>query len=225
MSASPSPSEPAAPAPARLTDRKRLAIVEAAIGEFRAKGFEASSMDRIAAAAGVSKRTVYNHFPSKDELFSEILARLWNASTAHMGLPYRADLDLRVQLVALTKQKMRMLNDPHFVDLARIAVAEAIHSPERAQAMVARMGDREEGVGAWIRAAQADGKLKPADPEFASHLLQGQIKVFALWPQVTMGQPPLAPDKQQMVVETAVGMFLAYYGQDGATGGAPKAGA
>ena len=51
--------------PPRLTERKRAAIVEAAIDEFRASGYEATSMDRIAARAEVSKRTVYNHFPSK----------------------------------------------------------------------------------------------------------------------------------------------------------------
>ena len=58
-------------APQRLTDRKRLAILQAAAVQFRAHGFEASSMDKIAAIAGVSKRTVYNYFPSKDELFAE----------------------------------------------------------------------------------------------------------------------------------------------------------
>ena len=57
----------------RLTDRKRDAIVQAAIGEFREHGFNGTSMDRVAAAADVSKRTVYNHFPSKEELFEAIL--------------------------------------------------------------------------------------------------------------------------------------------------------
>ena len=51
--------------PLKLTDRKRQAVVDAAIAEFRASGFEATSMDKIAATAGVSKRTVYNHFPVK----------------------------------------------------------------------------------------------------------------------------------------------------------------
>src|SRR2546430_1535425 len=131
------PSDPAMsapnPAPPRLTDRKRLAILEAAIAEFRASGFEATSMDKIAASAGVSKRTVYNHFPSKDELFAEILVRLWESSTAQADVPYRPDMPLRAQLRELVAQKMRMLNDQNFVDLARVAVAETIHSPERAQ--------------------------------------------------------------------------------------------
>ena len=58
-------------APARLTDRKRAAILEAAVAEFRESGYEATSMDRIAASAGVSKRTVYNHFPTRDALHRE----------------------------------------------------------------------------------------------------------------------------------------------------------
>ncbi len=195
--------------PQRLTDRKRLAIVDAAIAEFRAHGFEATSMDKIAAAAAVSKRTVYNHFPSKDELFAEIMTRLWHNSMAQMAIPYRPDAPLRPQLLALMEQKMRLLNDPNFLDLARVAIAETIHSPERAQEMVARLGEMEEGVTVWIRAAQADGKLKPVDPGFAAHLLQGTLKTFAFWPQITMGQPPLTPAMQTAVTETAVDMFLA----------------
>lgn len=200
------------PSPQRLTDRKRQAIVDAAVAEFRTHGFDATSMDKIAAVAGVSKRTVYNHFPSKDDLFAQILVRLWDRSAAVMATPYRPDQPLRPQLLALMRQKMELLLDPSFLDLARVAIAEAIHTPQRAQDMVAKLGDKEEGVTAWIRAAQADGQLKEADPAFASHLLQGQLKIFAFWPQVAMGQPSLDPAAQQAVVETAVDMFLAYYG-------------
>lgn len=78
-------------APLRLTDRKRHAIVEAAIAQFRQHGFEATSMDRVAATAGVSKRTVYNHFPSKDALFGEILRGLWQRSADAVNLVYRPD--------------------------------------------------------------------------------------------------------------------------------------
>ena len=195
----------------RLTDRKRLAIVEAAIAQFRSQGFEATSMDKIAAAAAVSKRTVYNHFPSKEELFAEILQQLWANSAGLMAIPYRKAEPARDQLLALLHQKMHLLCDASFLDLARVAIAETIHAPERAQKMVERFSDKEEGVAAWIRAAQADGVLKPADPVFAAHVLQGQLKTFAFWPQVTMGQPMLAPEQQRQVVEVAVDMFLAFY--------------
>jgi len=198
-------------APQRLTDRKRLAILEAAADQFRSHGFEATSMDKIAAIAGVSKRTVYNHFPSKDELFAETLVQLFHSSAALLELPYRADVPLRDQLTALMNLKVRTLADKNFLDLARVAIAEAVHAPERARPIIARLGEREEGVTAWIRAAQADGKLKEGDPAFAAALLQGQVKAVAFWPQVTMGAPPLASDMHAPLVDAAVSMFLAYF--------------
>lgn len=200
------------PAPARLTDRKRLAILEAAVAEFRHSGYEATSMDRIADSAGVSKRTVYNHFPSKEALFTQIVEQLWERSVEGLDLAYRSDRPLRAQVLELVSQKLRLLHDTNFVDLARVAIAAGIHSPERAQEMVSRMGDREEGLTTWIRAAAADGRLKTQDPLFASMQLQGLVKGFAFWPQVALGQPPLAPAQQKQVAEAAVDMFLAYYG-------------
>ncbi|MET3117190.1 TetR/AcrR family transcriptional regulator of autoinduction and epiphytic fitness [Undibacterium sp. GrIS 1.8] len=201
------------PSPKRLTDRKREAILQAAIIEFRTHGFEATSMDKIAASAEVSKRTVYNHFPSKDDLFAAILLQLWQNSASQREVVYRTNIPLRDQLIDLMQEKMQMLNDEHFIALARVAIAATIHAPDRAQEMVAKLGEKEEGVTGWIRAAQADGKLKPADPAFAAHLLQGQLKTFAFWPQITMGQAPLDKAAQVQIVEAAVDMFLAYLGR------------
>ncbi len=196
--------------PLKLTDRKRQAIVEAAIAEFRSGGFESTSMDKIAATAGVSKRTVYNHFPSKDELFAQILHELWNSSASQAEQPYDHAAPLREQLVGLLSKKMAMLQDSYFLDLARVAIAEAIHSPERAQEMVSRMTRKEEEAAVWLRAAQADGKLLKADPALTSQMLPGLLKTFAFWPQVTLNQPPLDPVMQKKVVEMSVDMFLAY---------------
>jgi TetR/AcrR family transcriptional regulator of autoinduction and epiphytic fitness len=195
----------------RLTDRKRRAIIEAAIDEFRLSGYETTSMDRIAARAAVSKRTVYNHFPSKEVLFAEILHHLWEAIAGGEELAYRNDRPLREQLLELIAQKFRLLNDEAFVSLARVAIAAGIHSPERAQDMVTRMSEREEGLTVWIRAAAKAGRLKTKDPVFASHQLQGLIKGFAFWPQITLAQPPLDATAQKQVAESAVDMFLAYY--------------
>jgi TetR/AcrR family transcriptional regulator of autoinduction and epiphytic fitness len=198
--------------PIKLTDRKRQAIVDAAIAEFRSSGFESTSMDKIAASAGVSKRTVYNHFPSKDELFAQILHELWASIAASPPPPYDPALPLRGQLLDLLSKKMAALQDGYFLDLARVAIAEAIHSPQRAQEMVARLSVKEEAIIAWLRDAQADGKLTRADPVLASQILHGQLKTFAFWPQVTLNQPPLDEATQRQVVEATVEMFLAYAG-------------
>jgi len=195
----------------RLTDRKREAIIHAAIAEFRANGFDATSVDKVAARAEVSKRTLYNHFPSKDELFAEILRVLWHTSASQVELPYRADVPLRDQLLELVMQKMALLSDDNFIDLARVAIAATIHSPERAQDMVERLGQKESGILAWIRAAQRDGRLKPGDSALAAQQLESLVKGSAFWPQVAMGQPRLAPRAQRQVAVAAVDMFLSRY--------------
>ncbi|WP_150669673.1 TetR/AcrR family transcriptional regulator [Pandoraea anhela] len=197
--------------PKRLTDRKRDAIMDAAVEEFRTAGFEATSMDRIAAAAGVSKRTVYNHFPSKEALFAVMLEHLWDRSAAGVDVVYRPDAPLEAQLRQLLMQKLQLLADPSFIDLARTAMAEIIHSPDRAQRIVRRMGERESCETAWIRAAMAHGRLAPGDADFVAHQLQGLVKSFAFWPQVTLGKAPLTEAEQQRVAEAALAMFLRYY--------------
>ena len=198
-------------APLRLTDRKRAAVIAAATEEFLAAGFEATSMDRIAARAAVSKRTVYNHFPSKEALFAAILGQLWDASATGDEPVYFAERPLGEQLHELLARKLRLLNGDAFLSLARVALAAGMHSPERARDILARIGEREEDLTLWIRAAASDGRLTVPDTAFASLQLQGLVKAFAFWPQVTMGQPPLTAGEQARVAESATRMFLASY--------------
>ena len=207
-----SPIAPPTTPATRLTDRKREAIVQAAIAEFSENGFAGTSMDRVAAAADVSKRTVYNHFPSKDELFEAILAQMWEHSHAQAEIRYDAGRPLRAQLLAVLEQKMQMLDDASFIDLSRVAMAELMHTPERARALVDRLSEKEEGLPQWLRAAQQDGRLRAGvDANYAAHQLHGMVKSFAFWPQLAMGQPPLAPALRQQVLEDAVAMFLGFY--------------
>ncbi|AKC87017.1 TetR/AcrR family transcriptional regulator [Pseudoxanthomonas suwonensis] len=199
-------------APARLTDRKRAAIVDAAVAEFRTAGYEATSMDRIAASAGVSKRTVYNHFPGKEALFAHIVDRMLLHGSDEYATPYRADAPLRGQLLELVRHKLRLLHDPDFADLARVAIAAGLHSPALARELMERLGQREHAMTAWVRAAAADGRLKAPDPAFAAMQLESLVKGFAFWPQIAMAQPLLSEAEQDAVAASAVDMFLAHYG-------------
>lgn len=198
--------------PRRLTDLKREAIVQAAIAEFLAHGFEATSVDKVAARAQVSKRTLYNHFPSKEGLFAEILRVLWDESASRVDVPYRADAPLDEQLLQLVMQKLALLADESFLSLARVAMSAVAHSPERARDIVSRLGEKEGGMLTWIRAAQLDGRLKPGDAVFASHQLESLLKGTAFWPQIVMGQPKLTPSEQRKLAAATVAMFLGQYG-------------
>ncbi len=197
--------------PQRQKDRKREAILHAAIEEFRLNGFEATSMDKIAATASVSKRTVYNHFASKEELFSAILLQLWHSAATQNTLVYRAERSLLEQLEAYLRSKLTMLSDHNFLDLSRVAVAATIHSPDRARDIVEKINKNEHGIMAWIRAAQLDGRLRADDTQLMADMLQGQLKSIAFWPQVAMGQPILTAAQQDTLVQTTAKMFLHYY--------------
>jgi AcrR family transcriptional regulator len=81
MTVSNSPSAPAPERPRRKRaahlgpERRRPFVLDAAYELFLEKGFEGTSMDAIASAAGVSKPVVYDCFASKDELFTAMLDR------------------------------------------------------------------------------------------------------------------------------------------------------
>ena len=196
----------------RLTDRKRDAIVQAAIAEFRANGFEATSVDKVAARAEVSKRTLYNHFASKDELFAAILRILWESSTSELRRAYEPQRPVREQLMELLQGKLAMLADDNFLALARVAIAATLHSPERAREMVDRIGEKDNAMLDWIRAAQKHGALKAMDATQAYKQLECLIKGVAFWPQVAMGQPRLTPAAQKKLAAASVDLFLSHYG-------------
>jgi AcrR family transcriptional regulator len=54
-------------------EQRRRQLLDVACGVFAARGFHATSMDDVAAAAGVTKPVLYQHFPSKRALFIELL--------------------------------------------------------------------------------------------------------------------------------------------------------
>jgi TetR/AcrR family transcriptional regulator of autoinduction and epiphytic fitness len=64
----------------------------------------------------------------------------------------------------------------------------------------------------WIRAAQKDGALQPADPAQAYKQLECLVKGVAFWPQVALGQPKLTPAAQKKLATATVDLFLSHYG-------------
>jgi AcrR family transcriptional regulator len=57
----------------RAAEKTRAKILDAAYGQFRRRGYTRVSMDEIAAATAVTKRTLYYHFESKDQLLEAVL--------------------------------------------------------------------------------------------------------------------------------------------------------
>lgn len=194
--------------------KKQQAILSAAILEFKQNGFVNTSMDQIAMAAGVSKRTVYNHFASKDILFEAILTKMLTLFSTAVFVKYQRDKSLALQLTDFAQQEILLLSDPAFIDLAKVIMAEMMHSPHRINEVLAEVENREGDLISWIIDANTDGVLKVEDPTFAATQFFALIKAFCFWPQVTQACPFPEKSKQTQIVSSAVSMFMGIYGVD-----------
>ncbi len=68
------------------SDERRRAIVDAAVPLFARDGFAGTTTRELAAAAGVSEALLFRHFPSKQSLYREILARACEGDPAYEKL-------------------------------------------------------------------------------------------------------------------------------------------
>lgn len=194
-----------------LSQRKRLAIIEAAIVEFRLNGFQNSSMDAVAARAEVSKRTVYNHFPSKDALFEELFHQLVDMGRQATQCQFSADEPLESQLKTIALQELGLLGEARFMDLSRIAMGEAMQSPQRAMEILNKTDQQSSNLAQWLAAAMSNKQLVEEEPAYAARQFFGLIKALAFWPQLLTGAaPPTAADAEKIAAD-AVSMFLSKY--------------
>jgi TetR/AcrR family transcriptional regulator, mexJK operon transcriptional repressor len=112
---------------------KHQAILEAATRVFLDKGYRDASMDEVAAAAGVGKQTVYNHFVDKGQLFAEIVL----ATTTQVDGMVRLVADSLVDtddperaLGELAGRFLSTLMRPELLRLRRLIIASADLFPE-----------------------------------------------------------------------------------------------
>jgi TetR/AcrR family transcriptional regulator of autoinduction and epiphytic fitness len=196
----------------KLTELKREDIIEAAVKEFITNGFRATSMDRIASTAQVSKRTVYNHFENKKTLFQCITQGLCDNATQVSEHPYDKNISLRTQLHTIAEQEMAFLTAKEFRDLFKMITSESLASPELTKTNFDNFQESSIGVVKWIRKAAKDGKLSVTDPVRAGKQFLALIEAFALWPQLYDYKPMPNKNEQKKIIDSAVEMFLCSYG-------------
>lgn len=189
---------------------KAEAILAAAVAEFQEHGFAAASMDRVTARAGVSKRTVYRHFESKENLFCAIIERMGRRMVAALDVVFDPARPIEEQLRAVAWAEGRLLMEEDTLRMARMVLAEGLQRPGVAEAILAGI-DPTAGIRRFLQAATAAGALAAADPETATAELLGLIKSRAFWPRLTDARP-LTEDEMRPVVESTVAMMMARYG-------------
>lgn len=189
---------------------KHEQIFQAAADEFREKGFHDASMDRISARAGASKRTVYKHYASKENLFQELIRRHWSQFAATLDVSYEKDRDIRDQLMELGQAEGKLLASAEVMATTRLIMSELLRNPELAEENQEKT-DFRASFEIMLRDATADGKLRVDDPQKAAEEFIGLIKSKAFWP-VVFGAPVVTPEEMASIVESSVEMIMARYG-------------
>lgn len=127
--------------------RTRAAVMDAARTLFLRKGYAGTTMEEIAAAAGLTKRTVYNNYGGKDALFTQIVADvIAYAEEFARGLHEEFTVgitaaNLRAELGDLGRRLALGIVRPEVVALRRLLIGEAREFP----ALAAEYFDRAPG--------------------------------------------------------------------------------
>lgn len=117
----------------RRSARKHRAIIAAASAAFLEHGYRGTSMDAIAADAGVSKQTVYKHFQDKERLFTELVAATVREASDPVHEEVRGLADsgrLDDDLRDLARRLLTLVLQPRMLRLRRLVIAESRQFPE-----------------------------------------------------------------------------------------------
>ncbi|WP_431915471.1 TetR/AcrR family transcriptional regulator [Nonomuraea jabiensis] len=198
----------------RRSPAKRRAILDAAIKVFTDQGYARTSVDAIAAVAGVGKQTVYGHFGDKEQLF---LAAIQEARSAVSAPPAGGDAegtpgvtlsgDPREDLTALGERILDIALSPRVSALHRLTIAEVAHHPELQRTWRESSASADRTVVGYLRDSDADGRLRVPDPARAarqfSHLVITEGRV-----ETAYGMLPLRPERRHAIAADAADLII-----------------
>ena len=188
---------------------KRTAIVEAACALFLERGYGATSMDQIAAAAEVSKRTVYSHFDSKEALFEGVMNGLCARLAGNCPLGEEWQGPPEQVLTVAGRWLLTLITRTEAVALHRVVTGESARLPQLGQ-MFYRMGPGRmiDMFARYLAAQHLAGTLRVADPEAAATRLLEMIRGPIHMPQLLGLRDPPDADEINQAVDDAVRLFL-----------------
>lgn len=196
--------------------RKRRTILEAATTAFLRNGYRGTSMDEVAAVAGVSKQTVYKHFADKKSLFSEIVT----SAVEEAADPVQSEVrglkdtgDVEADLRGLARRLLGRVMQPPILRLRRLVIGEAARFPELGRTFYEQGPGRTiaELTAAFERLA-SQGVLKVDDPGLAAAHFNWLVMSIPLNRAMLLGEdePPPAAELKRYA-DAGVRAFLAAY--------------
>jgi TetR/AcrR family transcriptional regulator, mexJK operon transcriptional repressor len=193
--------------------RRDERLLDVATAMFMERGFDATSIDAVAEAAGVSKPTVYARYPGKRELFAAVLrARIHSwlpplSTAAEAAASEVSAKDIETTLHDISREMLSSATAPGAAALHRILAAQAIQFPELVKLA------HEEG---WLRAARAiagllqkfaaRGQIKLEGPEQTADLFLNLVLGHSV--RLALYGMAIDPEVQERRRHAAVELFL-----------------
>ena len=140
----------------KTTEKKKQAIIQAALRLFKDKGFKETSIKSIAEAAEVSPVSIYNYFGSKDNLVALCVNDLFEEITQQAEYILNSDLDFKTKLdhaFALCQEKMSQQISDYFQDKL---VEDSVFSTLLTKAITAKKRDI---YRAYIKVGKEEGLI------------------------------------------------------------------
>lgn len=196
-----------------LSAAKREQILAGAMTIFMRDGFAATSMELIAKESGVSKGTLYNHFDSKQALFSTIIER-----ECRVILGRVFDLEAAVGSPDAVLMKVGMgfmmsVLDPNAMSMYRNLMAESTRFPELGRLfMQSGHEPGSQSLGRYLRRLANDGVLSLEEDEVHAAYQFIALCDAGLVEQAHMQGVQPTPQQVQTHVASAVRVFLKAYG-------------
>lgn len=194
----------------RDTSAKQNDLMEAALATFEEVGFDAATMAQIANKAGASKKTLYNHFGSKENLLTLIIEKCITSSVQQLKCcEYDPTQSLKAQLLKFVDYRAESIIAPGKARIARILFEVYARNKSTCDS-VASNYENEQGVFMkWLEDAEKDGKLNIKDREIACRLFWSNINGAITYPYVFNMEPPTG--KLDQLKNEIVDMYLDHY--------------
>lgn len=195
----------------RDKSKKRAMILSGAIDVFVNFGYELASMDKIAQAAGVSKRTVYNHFGSKDNLFEVIIDDFLAQRHNLKNIIYDSKRTLEEQLWAFANSEIFMIDTKERLGLSKFLAGVFLNDTDYAKIMIEKYPPAYDMLLNWLQDAKRDGKIKSENLLLSAKIFYSMINGAISWPALfTNGIEKTAIEP---LVNEIIETFLVRYGK------------
>lgn len=188
---------------------KRDLIVEAATRCFLEEGFNATSMDQVAAVAGVAKQTLYHHFGSKNGLFEAVLRKKSAQITHALVEPQLTAQGPRETLVRFADGVLKLIIDQQSIAFLRLLISEAGKQREVIDLIVRLAIDSIcETLAGYLTDQSAGGRLRVDDPRHAASLFLGMLAGELRLRGLLGVAPELSEEERKRHVTITVDAFL-----------------